>query len=159
MGSYLEVGSIETWVYGDQMPASLNATLTAGEVDIALPGMAAKYGADAIVDVHIACTDLHGFTSSQADQDVTVLGTANLQFWPRFNGTTELAVEMNLEDIKFTGGIAINNFTATGEISKFLVDKVTVVSSTIGKLSAMKLKIEFNTVSKLLVPEINKFIS
>ena len=128
-------------------------------VDIALPGISAKYGADSIVDLKVACTDLHGFTSSEADQDVTVYGTVNLQFWPRFNGTTELAVEMNLVDIIFTGGIAVNNFIATAEISKFLVDKVNIVTSTIGNISAIKMKIEINTVSKLLVPEVNKFVS
>lgn len=161
LGSFLEVGSIEDWIYGDQiqLPTGKNITLTASMVDVALPGMAAKYGDDAIIDVHLACTDIHQFTSSEADQDVTALGTANLQFWPRFNGTTELAVEMNLVDIKFTGGIAVNNFIATGEVSTFLVDKVDVVSSTIGNLSAFKLKVEFNTVSKLAVPELNKFIS
>ena len=66
---------------------------------------------------------------------------------------------MNLVDIKFTGGIDINNFMATADIYKFLVDKITIPTSTIGSLSAYKLKIEFNTVSKLLVPELNKFIS
>ena len=159
LGSYLEVGSIAGWVYGDQLPASFNTTLTASMIDIALPGFAAKYGDDAIVDIHAACTDLHGFTSSQADQDVKVYGTANLQFWPRFNSTTELAVELNLVDIKFTGAINVANFIATADISTFLVDKVDIVSSTIGSLSAFKLKVEFNTVSKLLVPELNKFIS
>ena len=66
---------------------------------------------------------------------------------------------MNLVDIDFTGGIAVNNFIATAEISKFLVDKVNIVTSTIGNISAVKMKIEINTVSKLLVPEINKFVS
>ena len=159
MGSFLEVGEIEGWVYGDQLPERLNTTLTASMVDTALPGFSAKYGADAIVDVHGACTDLHGFTSSQANQDVTVFGTANLQFWPRFNGTTELAVEMNVVDIKLTGGIAINNFNATADISTFHVDQISIVSSTIGSISTYKLKIEINTVSKLAVPALNNFIS
>jgi len=42
---------------------------------------------------------------------------------------------MNLVDIKFTGGINIANFNATAEISTFLVDKITITTSTIGKLS------------------------
>jgi hypothetical protein len=33
-----------------------------------------------------------------------------------------------------------------------------VVVSTIGPISGLKLKIEFNTVSKLMVPELNKFL-
>jgi len=89
---------------------------------------------------------------------VTVYGTAKLQFWPRFNGTTELAVEMNLIDIKFTGGININNFTATGDVSTFHVDKIEVPTSTIGDISTLQLKIELNTVSKLAVPALNHFI-
>lgn len=39
------------------------------------------------------------------------------------------------------------------------MDKIDIVTSTIGKLSAAKLKIEFNTVSRLAVPELNKFVS
>lgn len=142
------------------MPAAAgNRTITAGELDTALPGFAAKYGADAIVDIAGACTDLHSFTSSEATQDVTVYGTANLQFFPHLaDGTTELAVEMNIVDIKFTGGINIVNFNATADISTFHVDKINVVSSTIGDISAAKLKIEFNTISRLAVPELNKFI-
>ena len=42
---------------------------------------------------------------------------------------------MNLVDIKFTGGINIANGNATAEITTFLVDKITIPTSTIGKLS------------------------
>lgn len=38
------------------------------------------------------------------------------------------------------------------------MDKIDIVTSTIGDLSAAKLKIEFNTVSRLAVPELNKFV-
>jgi len=160
LGSFLEVGSIAGVLIGDDLPAAAgNKTITASELNIALPGIAAMYGDDAIVDIHGACTDLHSFVSSEADQDFTIFGTANLQFWPRFNGTTELAVEMNLVDIKFNGGINLVGNNATAEITKFLVDKITVPTSTIGKLSPFKLKLEFNTVSKIAIPELNKFIS
>lgn len=159
MGSWLEVGDIAGWEYGDQLPEKVNTTLTASMLDIAFPGFSAKYGADSIVDIFGNCTDLHSFASSAADQDVTVRGTANLQFWPRFNGTTELAVELNVIDILFTGSIAINNFEATADIAKFLVDKVEVVTSTVGTLSAFKLKVEINTVSKILVPSLNSWLA
>ena len=90
---------------------------------------------------------------------MTVYGTANLQFFPHLaDGTTELNVEMNIVDIKFTEGINITNFNATADISTFHVDKINVVSSTIGDISAAKLKIDFNTISRLAVPELNKFI-
>ena len=160
MGSYLEVGSIAGTLEGDNLPAAAgNRTITAGLLDNALPGFAAKYGAEAIVDITGACTDLHSFSSSEADQQVTVLGTANLKFFPHLaDGTTELALEMNVVDIKFTGGIAIANFNATADIETFHVDKINIVSSTIGDISAAKLKIEFNTVSRLAVPELNKFV-
>ena len=91
-------------------------------LDVALPGFSAKYGADTIVDILGNCTNLKDFTSSASSQTVSVKGTANLQFWPRFNGTTELAVELNVIDILFTGAIAIANDTATADIYKFLVD-------------------------------------
>ena len=89
---------------------------------------------------------------------MTVYGTALLEFWPRFNGTTELAVEIEVVDIKFTGGIAVNNFIASADISTFLVDKINVLTSTIGNISTMKLKLEFNTASRVLVPMLNKWL-
>ena len=159
MGSWLEVGDIAGWEYGDQLPEKFNTTITAGLLNTALPGMTAKYGADTIVDILGNCTALHSFASSAANQDVSVQGTVNLQFWPRLaDGSSELAVEFEMIDILFTGGIDVLNFNATANISTFLVDKVNVISSTIGNLSAFKLKVEFNTVSKLLVPSLNNFI-
>lgn len=159
MGSYLEVGDLAGWVHGDQLPEKVNTTLTASMLDVAFPGFSAKYGADAIVDVLGNCTALHNFTSSLKDQTVSVYGTANLQFWPRVNGASELAVEINMIDVLFTGGIAIHDFKATAMITKFLVDKIEVVSSTVGDISALKLKVEINSVSKLLVPSLNQWVS
>lgn len=154
MGSWLEVGEIAGWVYGDAIP-KFNSTLTASSLAVAFPGLPAKYGDDAIVDVHVDVTALHDFTSSYATQDVSVYGTAKLQLWPRFNGTTELALEFDLIDVLFTGGIAINDFIATADVHTFLVDKITIDSSTIGSVSALKLKLEINNVSRILVPIIN----
>ena len=160
MGSWLELGTIEGWVYGDQLPEKVNSTLTAENLDFVFPGFSDKYGMDTIVDVFGNCTDLHSFTSSAADQDVTVRGTANLQFWPRLaDGSSELAVSFNVIDILFTGGIAINNFEATANVSKFLVDKIEIVSSTVGNISAYKLKVEINTASRLIVPSLDNFLS
>lgn len=158
MGSWLEVGQIAGWVYGDSLPAYVGATLTCSDLERAFPGISAKYGADSIVEIHFDVTALDDFTSSAADQDVSVYGSANLQFWPRFSGTTELAVELNVIDILFTGGIQIQNFMATGEVSTFLVDKIVVVSSTVGDISTFQLKLEFNTISRILVPSINSIL-
>jgi len=74
LGSYLEVGKVEGWVHGDDVPYT-DKTITAGEIDVAFPGLSAKYGADSIIDVYFILTDAHSFTSSAANQDVTVLGT------------------------------------------------------------------------------------
>ena len=93
MGSWLEVGQITGWVMGDELPM---ITLTCSTVEILFPGISRMYGADTIVDIHYDMTSLSNFTSNAPDQDVTVLGTANMQFWPRVNGTSELAVELNL---------------------------------------------------------------
>jgi len=76
-------------------------------VGLILPGFASHYGADSIVDVHFNVTDISGFASSAANQDITVYPTVDIQFWPRFNGTTELAVDLSFGDIKFEGGINV----------------------------------------------------
>lgn len=133
MGSWLEVGSIAGWVKGDDLPKPVASdTLTASSLEKFLPGISAKYGSDSIVDLHFDTTDLNSFTSSAANQEVTVIGSVNIQFWPRFNSTTELAVQLDVEDIKFTGGIAVNGFFASANITTFLVDKILIPVSTVG---------------------------
>lgn len=118
MGSWLEVGAIAGWVHGDDLPGpAANDTITASELDIVFPGLSAKYGADSIVDLYINTTDLHSFTSSATDQDFTLYGSVTIQFWPRFNGTTELAVEIDVIDIHFTGGIAVDGYYASANIT------------------------------------------
>lgn len=90
---------------------------------------------------------------------MTVYGSVKIQFWPRLSdGTTELAVELDLQDIKFTGGIAIENYQASADVASFLVDKISIPTSTIGSISAAKLKLEFNSVSRLAVPFINAYL-
>ena len=44
-------------------------------------------------------------------------------------------------------------------MTSFLVKTVQVVSSTLGSLSAFKLKMEFNTASKYLVHSLNAFLA
>ena len=155
LGSWLEVGTLAGWIEGDELVG--NATVTCSELDIALPGFSETYGADTIVDIYFNTTDLSDFTSSAADQDVTAYGSVNLQFYPRVNNTTktELAVELDVVDIKFTGGIAINNFMASANITTFLVDKINIPVSTIGRISAAALKLKFNTASRVVVPILN----
>jgi len=60
--------------------------------------------------------------------------------------------------VKFTGGINVVGYNATASVSTFLVNKIQVVESTIGTISAFKLKLEFNTVSKFAVPALNSFL-
>jgi len=157
LGSWLEIGDIAGEVLGDQI-GSTNITLDASDLDIVFSGFSKHYGADATVDLKLNCTRLHSFTSSEANQDVSVYGTVNLQFWPRFNGTTEKAVDIDLVDIHFIGGIAINGYNATANITTFLVDKINVVDSTIGRISTTKIKLEINTASRLLVPALNGYL-
>ena len=158
MGSWLEVGSIAGWLYGDDVPYYNTTTITADNFSLIFPGLPEKYGYDSVIDIYAKVTDLHSFTSSAADQDVSVYGSVTLQFWPRFNDTTELAVELDVIDILFTGGIDITNFIATGKVSTFLVDKIQIPVSTIGDISALQLKVEFNTAMRVAVPIINKYI-
>ena len=105
VNSILTMSDNPGFIRGDDLPPVTNTTLMASSLNLLFPGMGDKYGADSIVDIYVNCTSLHDFTSSAANQDVSFKGTANLQFWPRFNGTTELAVELNLIDLDFIGGV------------------------------------------------------
>lgn len=60
MGSWLEVGTLDGWIMGDAVPGT-TFTVTANDLDLALPGFSTKYGADAIVDIYGACTNLRSF--------------------------------------------------------------------------------------------------
>ena len=79
MGSWLEVGDIAGMIKGDgEFVSSLNKTITAKELKILFgSSFTNKYGDDAIVDVHLNCTELKDFTSYKATQEVSVLGTVN----------------------------------------------------------------------------------
>lgn len=151
MGSWLETGDIQGWIEGDKIPMKNDTIITAKMLKVAFPGLAEKYGDDAIVDIHGNCTSLHDFTSAAETKSVTVYGTVNLQFWPRFNGTTENAVDINLVDVKFGGQIAIENFNATANVTSLKVDKIEVVSSTIGNIPVRRLKLEINTAAAVAV--------
>ena len=97
LGSWLEVGNIAGWVHGDQLPGpAANSTITASEINLILPGFSDYYGKDTIVDIYLNTTDLSRFASSAANQDITLYGSVDIQFWPRLNGTTELAVDLSV---------------------------------------------------------------
>ena len=136
VNSILSMSDNPGWIRGDDLPPVTNTTLVASSLDLLFPGMSDKYGADSIVDIYVNCTSLHNFTSSAARQELSFKGTANVQFWPRFNGTTELAVELSLIDLDFIGGMQISGHEASGNVACCLVNTVEVVSSTLGSLSA-----------------------
>lgn len=69
--------------------------------------------------------------------------------------TTELAVELDVKDIQFTGSIDVSGFVAKPHIKTFLVDEIDVPVSTIGEIDGAKLKAEFNGVSAAAVPILN----
>jgi hypothetical protein len=59
-------------------------------------------------------------------------------------GTTELATELLLTDVLYTGTILNDLMTLYFEIDKVYVDKITVVSCSFGFLSAATMKLELN---------------
>ena len=147
MGSFLEVSDLAGTIKGDgSFMQSVNHTITASELKLVFgSGFTDKYGDDSIVDVAINATELKDFASSQANQEVSVKGTVNFKFYPRFNGTTELAVDFDVIDVEFIGGIMVENYTAMANITRFHADKVHVNYSSCGNISTFKLKLEINT--------------
>lgn len=64
MGSYLEVGKLAGWYNYTMVPTNATYVQNTGELDQLLPGMAAKYGDDAWVNMHFDVHRLEQFTSS-----------------------------------------------------------------------------------------------
>ena len=147
MGSWLEVGDLEGTIKGDgQYMQMVNHTITAKDLKLVFgSGFTDKYGEDSIVDVAINATELKDFASSQANQEVSVKASVNFKFYPRFNDTTELAVDFDLIDVEFIGGIMVENYTAMANITRFHADKVKVNYSAVGNISTFRLKLEINT--------------
>ena len=80
LGTLPEVGDIAGWFRGDSIPPVNNQTITlnARLVNLLLPGFSRHYGADSIVDLHFNVTDISGFVSSAANQDITVYPTVDI---------------------------------------------------------------------------------
>ena len=84
----------------------------------------------------------------------------DMQFWVEKNDTTtELAAELNLNDIDFDFSALITDMNITFNITKINIDSVNVVSDTFGKLSALTLKLKLNNGFRIMLPLLNAFIS
>ena len=70
-------------------------------------------------------------------------GSVTIQLWPRFDGTTELALELDVIDIHFTGDIAINGPFASANITTFLVEKIEIPVTTMKGIYPTALKTAF----------------
>jgi len=85
-------------------------------------------------------------------------GDLNLQVWVEMaDGTTQKAVELLLTSVAYQGSLLIENgYDLCIQIQQVYVDKITVVYTGIGFLSAATLKFELNNGFKLFTPYINK---
>ena len=83
-----------------------------------------------------------------------------LQFWvEQADGTQALAADLQLDGIDFQFTALINNMDIALSISKINISTVTVVSSTIGRLSAVTIKLELNNAFRIGIPLINAVLT
>ena len=116
--SWLEVGGVSGWVHETDVPASLPFDLTTSQLDDVFSGMEAYYGPDLPVDVFFNVTSLHDFTVKHAEETVSFIGDANLQFWViKVDGTEELALDITVQALRFEATVLVNGFNLTGNVT------------------------------------------
>lgn len=76
------------------------------------------------------------------------------------DGTYVKAVDLLLKQVAYQGQLLVENGYDLGiQIQQVYVDKITVVSSTIGTVSTLTLKLEINNFFRLFLPLINTHLA
>jgi len=134
--TWCETIGINTWFNSDIIPSSSPIQLNTKSLDIFFPGLAAKYGNDSLVDLHLTITDLHDFASVESTE--TLSGHANglLEFWIVENGTRkESAVDLDLNDFFGQFHIDIKGMDIAINVTAASIKSLSVKSDTIGNLT------------------------
>lgn len=140
MQSYLEVGDLKVWFNSTEVPAWEDIPLTTSTMDASiLPGIADYYGWDLPVDTHFNILTLHDFDVIQDDEEVSVTGDVDMQFWVETATGVELAAEITIHDLIFSGNIDVNptNMNITAQVTKFNIGNIEQISCTWGKLHTL----------------------
>lgn len=158
--SLIEVVGIHSWVNSTDVPAFIPVPLVTDSLEILLPGIVATYGSGQPVDVHYNVLSLGGFEVSEANEEMSGTTTLDLQFWVETTeGTTALAADLQLNAVDFKFTALVNNMDVALNITKINIDNVDVVSSTIGKLSALTIKVKLNNGFRIGLPIFNRILA
>ena len=137
--SLLEAHPVNGWLNSTEVPSSAPISLTTGFLDKAFKGIAAYYGPDQPVNVFYNLTHLDGFTVTAGNQEVSMEAGARLQFYVETtNGTTDLAVDLDLSKIVADATILIDGFNVTGNFTKLKVQTLAVNSCSFGKIGTFQ---------------------
>ena len=159
--SLIEVeGGLHGWYNSTMVPSFVPFSLTTDTVNTLLPGIVKTYGSDLPVDVHFNVTSLGDFAVSEANEEMSGLTSLTLQFWVELaDGTQALAAELGLNSVDFKFTALVENMDVALNITKVNVDSVDVISSTVGRLSALTIKVELNNGFRIGLPFFNKVMA
>lgn len=134
--------------------------LTCGELVAVLPGIAQTYGADSPVDVKINIHTLHDFQSIADNQEMKMQTSFDLAFWVHTtDGQIVEAAGLQLDDVKLGFQALTKDMNLTLALTQLNVGKVSVLNSTIGKLSPVQIKLEINNGFRIAKPIINGLLA
>jgi len=132
--------------------------LKCGMFKVVLPGLAKTYGDDTPINLRIQLKNVKDFTTSEALQMIQLNADLDLQFWVETANGDELAVDLDFSSISANATFTITDFLVGIALNRFQVDTIKVVSTNIGKVSTLTLKLKINTGFKLALPVLNHFL-
>jgi hypothetical protein len=81
----------------------------------------------------------------EANEEMSGVATLELEFWvEKTDGTKEMAASLRLIDTDFSFTATVTDMRLLISLTKVNVSNVSIVSSNIGKLSAILIKTELN---------------
>ena len=142
------------------MPAFVPFKLTTDSIEILLPGITKTYGSGLPVDVRFNVTKLGNFQVSEANEEMSGTTTLTLEFWvEQTSGLPAMAADLRLNDVDFKFTALVNDMDVSLNITKVNIDSVDVISDTIGRLSALTIKLELNNGFRIGLPIFNKILA
>jgi len=136
-----------------------STSVTAGELDIALPGISKHYGSNQTVFINY---DLKNITDTTIKQKSSTMGayfTLDLNFWVNTtNSTVEEAASITLQHTDFSFDLDIQNMTASMLMDTVNVDKILINSCSFGKLSPFTMKLKLNNGWRIAKPTVNRLL-
>jgi len=125
-----------------------------------LPGISRYYGSDQFVDVTINITSIRDITTTRDDNTISAYLDANVKFYVhKSDGTTELAVDIDGEDMYTNLTALIDGEALVGNITDVFVGKVQQNSCTYGQIPLTDERKFFNKVVYRFLPSVNDYLN